>query len=121
MKIHARHRSAQQTQDTLRTCTEESEQHQQQQHTEASAAAGAEAGDSPARNCGTAAVVSTAAAIRQEEEHTRRWHWPDEVMITDSRFFIFRNIRSGHHQRRLRLRRGRAGGGVGNFGDGAVV
>ena len=74
------------------------EQHHQQQNTAAAAAAGAEAGDSPARNCGTAAVVSTAAAIRQEEEYTQHWHWLGEVMTTESRFLIFRNKRSSHHQ-----------------------
>ena len=47
-------------------------------HTEAAAVAGEEAGDNPARNCGTAAAVSTAAAIWQEG-HT---HWLGEVKTT---------------------------------------
>ena len=86
--------------------------------TAAAAAVGwAEAGDTPARNCGTAAAVFPAAAIRQGEEHTH-WHWIGEVMTTDSRFLIFTSIRSSHQQRR---RRGGGDGGLGSFGDGAVV
>ena len=30
--------------------------------------------------------MSTAAAIRQDEEHTQHWHWPREVMATDACF-----------------------------------
>ena len=127
--MHARNGLEQQTQRTLGTCAEESEsstsssntqQQQQQQQQRRRGQRGA-----IARNCGTAAVVSKAAAIRQEE-HTHS-HWLGEViMTTGSRFFNLRNIRSRHQQqqqqrRRRRRRRGGAGGGVGSFGDDVVV
>ena len=52
----------------------------------AAAAAGAEAADGSSRNCGTAAVVSTASAIWQGGgAHT---HWLGELKTTDSRFLF---------------------------------
>ena len=63
----------------------ERQQHQQQQHTAAAAAAEAEAGNGPARNCGTANVVSTAAVIWQEEHI----HYLGKVNKTDDRLSVF--------------------------------
>ena len=73
--IHVRHRSAQQTQHTLGTCTEEKESSTSSSNTQQQRRRRRPRVQrrtiAQQRNCGAAAVVSTAAAIRQEEEHTQ--------------------------------------------------
>ena len=46
------------------------------------------AGDRPTRNWRTTAVAFTATVIRQEQEHTQRWHWQGQVITTESDFIF---------------------------------